>query len=115
MRSGSTPLQNRNPNIRGMPKSGMPDRSWNFDIIDYMRLICTKNGMKNRIKNILEAWSSLGLSWNGTSIKRAILKEIQPIINFTHTNRPLAIEVLNETESRQENETTMHFLGELAD
>ena len=115
MRSGSTPLQNRNLSIRGMPKYGMPDRSWNLDIIDYMRLICTKNGMKYKIKNKLEGWSSLGLSWNGTSIRRAILKEIQPIMNFTHTNLPPAIEVLNETKSRQENETTMHFLGELAD
>ena len=71
--------------------------------------------MKNRIKNSLKRWSSLGLSWNGTSIRRAMLKEIQPIMNFTHTNHPLAIEVLNEIESRQENETTMHFLGELVD
>ena len=93
----------------------MPGKSWNLDIIDYMRLICTKNGMKNRIKNKLEGWSSLGLSWNGISIRRAMLKEIYPIMNFTHTNRPLAIEVLNETRGRQENETTMHFLGELAD
>ena len=57
----------------------------------------------------------MGPSWNGTSIRRAMLKEIQPIMNFIHTNRPPAIKVLNETESRQENETTMHFLGELAD
>ena len=98
-----------------MPKSGMANRSWNLDIIDYMRLICTKNGMKNRIKNRLEGWSSLGLSWNGTSIRRAMLKEIQPIMNFTHTNRPQAIKVLNETECGQENETTRYFLGELAD
>ena len=71
--------------------------------------------MKNRIENRMKRWNSLGLSWNGTSIRRAMLKEIQPIMNFTHTNRPPAIEVLNETEGRQENETTMHFLGELAD
>ena len=80
-----------------------------------MRFTSIENRMKNRIKNRLEGWSSLGLSWNGTSIIRAMLKEIQPIMNFIHTNRPLAIEVLNEIESRQENETVMHFLGELAD
>ena len=98
-----------------MPKSRMPYRNWNLDIIDNMRFICTKNGMKNRIKDRLKGWNSLGLIWNGTSIRRAMLKEIQPIMNFTHTNRPLAIEVLNETEGGQENETTMYFLGELAD
>ena len=66
--------------------------------------------IENRIKNRLERWSSLGHSWNDTSIKRAMLKWIQPIMNFIHTNRPLAIEVLN---NRQKNETAMHFLGEL--
>ena len=98
-----------------MPKSKVPDRSWNFDIIDNMRFICTKNGMKSRIKDRLKGWNSLGLIWNGTSIRRAMLKEIQPIMNFTHTNRPPAIEVLNEIECGQENETTRYFLGELAD
>ena len=67
-------LQNRNLIIKGMPKSRMPDRSWNFDIIDYMRLSFIENRMKNRIKDRLETWSSLGQNWNDTSIRGAMLK-----------------------------------------
>ena len=106
-------LQNRNLSIRGMPKSRMPDRSQNFDIIDYMRLSFIENKMKNRIKDRLETWSSLGKNWNGTSIRGAMLKQVQPIMNFTYTNCPLAIKVLYKTGCGQKDETTMHFLGEL--
>ena len=52
-------LQSRNLIIRGMPKSGMPDKSWNLDIIDYMILICTE--LKTDWKDGV-AWDRVGMA-----------------------------------------------------
>lgn len=81
-----------------------------------MRLSIIGNRLKNRIENRLKGGSSiLGHNWNGTSIRRDVLQQVQPIMNFTHTYRPLASEVLHKTKIGQKDKTTRTLLGKLTD
>ena len=91
----------------------MPYRRRYNSIIEYMRLRLTENGLENRVEDWLKGSKNLGVDWKGSSIWRAVLQQVQPIMNFTHTNRLPAHKVLYETEIGQENKTTRTRLSEL--